>query len=187
VTYTRCWAVTLMAATAGGFLAVDQYAFATDHAVWIAFGAAIAAGVCCLAGTIDAFVRQNQPLSGLSTVGALIAPLTVIATRAFTAPTALWLAFAGGLALLLVSLRALALHEATVERVVYSLELNGSGHPVAVRASQRGRYAVRAAPRRARDLRKGALVGGLARVHGRRACRHVPRAHHVCLATATGG
>jgi hypothetical protein len=55
---------------------------------------------------------------------------------AFTAPTALWLAFAGGLAVLLVSLRALALHEATVERVVHSLELNGSGHPVAARPSQ---------------------------------------------------
>ncbi|HYB28799.1 MAG TPA: hypothetical protein VEF89_19455 [Solirubrobacteraceae bacterium] len=36
------WAMTLTAATAGGFLAVDRYAFATNHAIRIAFGVAIA-------------------------------------------------------------------------------------------------------------------------------------------------
>jgi hypothetical protein len=58
----------------------------------------------------------------------LTAAFTIIAVRDFTGQTALWLAFAGGLALLLVSLRALALHEATVERVVHSLSLNGNGN-----------------------------------------------------------
>lgn len=64
-------------------------------------------------------------------ISALVAASTVIATRAFTAPTALWISFAGGLALLALSLRALALHETTVERVVHQLEVNGSGETIA--------------------------------------------------------
>ena len=64
-------------------------------------------------------------------MSAAVAAWTVIATRAFTAPTALWLVFAGGLALLALSLRALALHETTVEQVVHQLEVNGSGETFA--------------------------------------------------------
>ncbi|MGN6171087.1 MAG: hypothetical protein ACTHQQ_23385 [Solirubrobacteraceae bacterium] len=55
----------------------------------------------------------------------------MIATRAFTTPTALWLSFAGGIALLALSLRALALHEMTVERVVHQLEVDRSGETFA--------------------------------------------------------
>lgn len=44
--------------------------------------------------------------------------------------------FAAGIVVLLVSLRALALHESTVERVVHSLERNGTGQGLAVRQEQ---------------------------------------------------
>lgn len=132
MTHMRYWALTVAAAAAGGFIALDRFAFVPRHAIWIAFGVAIAAGVFSLAASAVALVRQNQRFSGLSVVSAIIAGFTIIATRTFTAPTALWLAFAGGVALLLVSLQALAAHDTTVERVVHSLTLDGRGQPVAV-------------------------------------------------------
>jgi hypothetical protein len=67
----------------------------------------------------------------------LIAGFVIVATRTFATLSALWLAFAGGLVLLMLSLRALALHETTVERVVHALELDVSGN---------GTLAIRRAP-----------------------------------------
>jgi hypothetical protein len=136
MTHMRYWALTFAAAIGGGFLAIERFAFAPSRAVWIAFGVSAAAVVLTLAATLVALLRDNQAFSGLSAISALVAALTVIATRAFTTSTALWLAFAGGLALVGLSLRALALHEATVERVVHQLELNGSGEARA--ATRRG-------------------------------------------------
>jgi hypothetical protein len=133
MTHMRYWAVTFAAAVAGGFIAVSKFAFSPYHAIWAGFGVAIAAGVASLAGTVLALGRENHRFSGLSALSALLAGFTVIATRSFTGSTALWLEFSGGLALLLVSLRALAMQEAEAERVVHSLETNGSGKTVAVK------------------------------------------------------
>jgi hypothetical protein len=148
----RYWAMSVAVALAGGCLAIGRFAFAPNHAVWIAFGVAIAAGVFSLAATGVALVRQNQAFSGLSAVSALVASWTIIATRVFTTSSALWLAFAGGLALLLLSLRALALHETTIERVVHALELNGASQPAAVSQGQ----AVATSP--AHRLRRGLQI-----------------------------
>ena len=129
MTHMRYWAMTFAVAIGGAFLAIERFAFAPSNAVWIAFGVAVAAVALSLAAALVALLRDNQTFSGVSAVSALVAAWTVIATRAFTAPTALWLVFAGGLALLALSLRALALHETTVEQVVHQLEVNGSGRP----------------------------------------------------------
>lgn len=136
MTHMRYWAMMLATAAAGAFIAVERFAFVSLNAVWIAFGVAIAAGVFSLGATVVALLRENHSFSGMSGLTALLAGFVVIATRTFTAPTALWLAFAGGIALLLVSLRALALHETTVERVVHQLDPNGAtGSPtIAVRS-----------------------------------------------------
>jgi len=131
MTHMRYWAMTFAVAIGGAFMAIERFAFAPTSAVWIAFGVAVAAVVLSLAAVLVALLRDNQAFSGLSAISALVAASTVIATRAFTAPTALWIAFAGGLALLALSLRALALHETTVERVVHQLEVNGSGETFA--------------------------------------------------------
>ncbi len=131
MTQMRYWAMTFAVAIGGAFMAVERFAFAPTSAVWIAFGVAVAAVVLSLAAVLVALLRDNQAFSGLSAISALVAASTVIATRAFTTPTALWIAFAGGLVLLAVSLRALALHETTVERVVHHLEVNGSGETFA--------------------------------------------------------
>jgi hypothetical protein len=127
MSHMRYWSVTMAAGAAGGFLAIDKFAFSPSHAVWIAFGVAIGAAVFSLAATGLALTRQNHQFSGISALSALVAGFTIIATRVFTTPTALWLVFAGGVALLLLAVRALAVHETTVERVVYALGANGSG------------------------------------------------------------
>lgn len=131
MTHMRYWAMTFAVAIGGAFLAIERFAFAPSNAVWIAFGVAVAAVALSLAAALVALLRDNQTFSGVSAVSAAVAAWTVIATRAFTAPTSLWLVFAGGLALLALSLRALALHETTVEQVVHQLEVNGSGETFA--------------------------------------------------------
>jgi hypothetical protein len=127
MTHMRYWAMTFAVAIGGAFLAIERFAFAPNTAVWIAFTVAAAAVVFSLAAVLVALLRNNQAFSGLSALSVLIAGWTVIATRVFTTPTALWLAFGGGIALLALSLRALALHETTVEQVVHQLEVDGSG------------------------------------------------------------
>jgi hypothetical protein len=127
MTHVRYWAMTLMVALAGAFITISRFAFSAGHAIWIAFAVAIAATVCSLGATAVALVRSNHLFSGISAVCALFAAWTIIATRTLARPTALWVAFASGVALALLSLRALALHETTVERVVHALELNDSG------------------------------------------------------------
>jgi hypothetical protein len=131
MTHMRYWAMTFAVAIGGAFLAIERFAFAPSNAVWIGFGVAVAAVALSLAAALVALLRDNQTFSGVSAVSAFVAAWTVIATRAFTAPTALWLVFAGGMALLALSLRALALHETTVEQVVHQLDVNGSGETFA--------------------------------------------------------
>jgi hypothetical protein len=133
--HLRYWAATFGAALAGGFIAISKFAFAPNNAIWVAFSVAIAGGLLSLAGTALALRRDDFRFSGLSALGVLIAAFTIIATRDFTGSTALWLTFASGVALLLVELRALAMHQAASERVVFSLVgSNGSSKSVAVRS-----------------------------------------------------
>lgn len=121
MTHIRYWGMTLATAVCGAFIAIERFAFAPHAAVWIAFGVAIAAAVFALGAFLVALLRENHAFSGLSGLAALTAGWTIIAERTFSAPTALWLAFAGGIVLLMLALRALALHETTIERVVYAL------------------------------------------------------------------
>src|ERR1700750_701042 len=127
MTHMRYWAMTFAVAIGGAFLAIQRFAFAPTTPVWIACAVPAAAVVLSLAAVLVALLRDNQAFSGVSALSALVAAWTVIATLVFTAPTALWLAFGGGIVLLALSLRALALHETTVEEVVHQLEIDGSG------------------------------------------------------------
>jgi len=122
MTHIQYWAASLATAVLGAFLVIDRFAFGAGLAASIALGVAIGATVCSLVAFATALLRENNTFSGLSAVSAVVAAWTVIAMVIFSAATAGWLALAGGLALLALSLRALALHETTVERVVYSLQ-----------------------------------------------------------------
>jgi len=125
MTHMRYWAMTIATAICGAFIAIERFAFSAHTAVWIAFAVAIAATVLSAGAFFAALLRDNHAFSGLSGLSVLSAVWTIIAERTFTTSTALWLAFAGGLVLLLLSVRALALHETTIERVVYSLAPSG--------------------------------------------------------------
>ena len=138
MTHTRYWAMSLSVAISGSLIAIDRFAFTPSHAIWIAFGLAIVAAVSSTAATAVALRRENHAFSGLSALSVLVAVWTILANRVFATPTALWIGFAGGVALLSVSLRALALHETTVERVVHALELDGAGEPLAIRPRTTG-------------------------------------------------
>jgi hypothetical protein len=147
MTHMRYWAMSLATAICGGFIAIERFAFAPSTAVWIAFGVAIGATVFSLAGFMLALMREDHAFSGLSAMSGLAAGWTIIAMRVFTGPTALWLAFAGGVLMLLLSLRALALHETTIERVVHALEPAEPTRPsparsVAGAASLSGRFSL---------------------------------------------
>ena len=141
MTHTRYWAMSLSVAISGALIAIDRFAFTSSDAIWIAFGLAIAALAFSITATAVALRRENHAFSGLGALSALVAVWTILANRVFANPTALWIGFAGGIALLLISLRALALHETTVERVVHALELDGTGE-LAIRPRSAGSAAV---------------------------------------------
>lgn len=122
MTHMRYWALTLAVGICGAFIAIERFAFNQTAAVWIAFGVAVAATVLSFCALLVAMLRENHAFSGLSALAALVAGWTVIDTLVFNKPAALWVAFAAGLILLLLTLRSLALHETTIERVVHALE-----------------------------------------------------------------
>lgn len=80
-----------------------------------------------MSGLLVALLRSSQAFSGLSAISGLIGAWTIIAVRTLQAPAAGWVAFACGLSLVLVSVRALALHETTIERIVYALDGESTG------------------------------------------------------------
>ena len=122
MTQMRYFTLMLATAISGAFLAIERFAFAPHTARWTAFGVAIGATVFSLSAGAVGLARVNRAFSGLSAAAAATAAWTIIAMLLFVAPTAPWLAFAGGVALLALSLAALAVHETTVERVVYALD-----------------------------------------------------------------
>lgn len=135
IRHMRYWAATLGAAACGGFIAITPFAFHHHNAIWSAFSVAILGALLSLAAAALALRRDDFRFSGVSALGVLIAGLVIIATRDFTGSTSMWLTFAGGVALFLVELRALAMHQAASERVVFSLVgTNGSSKSVTLRS-----------------------------------------------------
>ena len=100
MTHMRYWTMSFATAVCGAFLAIDRFAFAPTTAKWIAFGVAIGATVLALGAVGVALIRVNHAFSGFSALAVAAGAWTVIAMLLFATPTAIWLAFAGGLALL---------------------------------------------------------------------------------------
>ncbi|HTU78560.1 MAG TPA: hypothetical protein VMF09_07355 [Solirubrobacteraceae bacterium] len=106
-----------------------RFAFDSSSTPWIVFGVAIGATVLSLVAFLVALSRSSHAFSGFSALNALVGAWTIIAMLTLNKPAAGWLAFACGLGLLVVSLRALALHETSIERIVYALEGDMPGQP----------------------------------------------------------
>lgn len=122
MTHMRYWALTMAVGVCGAFIAIERFAFGSSTVAWITFGVAIAATVLSIGALSLALMRANRTFAGLSMLQILAGALTIIAMRVFGGGTLMWLAFAGGITLLALSLRSLAMHETTIERVVYALE-----------------------------------------------------------------
>ena len=122
MTHTRYWTATLATAVCATFIVIASFAFRPDTAAWVVFGVAIGATVTSLAALLVALVRDSQSFSGLSAVNAIAAGWTIIAMVTLAKPAAAWVAFGDGIAITIVSLVALSLHETWIERVIHAVQ-----------------------------------------------------------------
>ena len=105
---------------AGAFLAVASMAWSAGTAGWTAFGVSV--GVTVLATASAAMAKKNSQRFGHGLL-ALVALWSLIAAVAFSGTTLTWLVFADAVAVGVLALADLAVHEATTERIVHQLEV----------------------------------------------------------------
>jgi len=95
-------------------------AWAANTAGWTAFG--VSAGVAVLAALSVALTRKNSQRVGHGLLG-LVAVWSVVASLVFSGSLLTWFVFADAIAVGVVALADLAVHEATTERIVHQLEV----------------------------------------------------------------
>ena len=108
---------------AAAFVTVASMAWAAGPAGWTAFG--VSAGVTVLAATSAATARKTSLRLGHGLLG-LVALWSLVAALAFSGTALTWLVFADAIAIGVLALADLAVHEATTERIVHSLEVRES-------------------------------------------------------------
>jgi hypothetical protein len=105
---------------AGAFLTVASMAWASGTAGWTAFG--VSAGVTVLAAASAVMAKKTSWRIGHGALS-VVALWSLIAALAFSGTALTWLVFADAIALGVLALADLAVHEATTERIVHSLEV----------------------------------------------------------------
>jgi len=105
---------------AGASLTVTSMAWAANTAGWTAFG--VSAGVAVLAALSIALTRKNSQRVGHGLLG-LVGVWSVVASLVFSGSLLTWFIFADAIAVGVVALADLAVHEATTERIVHQLEV----------------------------------------------------------------
>jgi hypothetical protein len=110
---------------AGGFLAVASMAWAADTAGWTAFG--VSTGVAVLAAASAALAKKTSQRLGHGLLG-LVALWSLVAALVFSGTALTWLVFADAIAVGVLALADLAVHEATTERIVHQLEVRDPAH-----------------------------------------------------------
>ena len=105
---------------AGAFLTVASMAWASGTAGWTAFG--VSAGVTVLAAASAARTQKTSQRVGHGLLS-VVALWSLIAAVAFSGTALTWLVFADAIAVGVLALVDLAVHEATTERIVHSLEV----------------------------------------------------------------
>jgi hypothetical protein len=108
---------------AAAFLTVASMAWSTGPAGWTAFG--VSAGVTVLAVASAAAAKKTSRRVGHGLLG-LVALWSLVAALAFSGTALTWLVFADAIAIGVFALADLAVHEATTERIVHSLEIRDS-------------------------------------------------------------
>lgn len=112
--------IDVLGVLAGGFLAVTAMAFTAPAAGWIGFG--VFTGLTVLGGVGAVLANRRGARIGHGLL-ALVGLWSLIAALAFTGPVLTWLVFTDALAVALVALVDLSVHEMTTERVVHQLEV----------------------------------------------------------------
>ena len=110
---------------AGAFLTVASMAWASGTAGWTAFG--VSAGVTVLAAASAARTDKTSQRVGHGVLS-VVALWSLIAAVAFSGTALTWLVFADAIALGVLALADLVVHEATTERIVHSLEVRDPAH-----------------------------------------------------------
>jgi hypothetical protein len=110
---------------AGAFLTVTAMAWSANTAGWTAFG--VSAGVTLLAAASVALAKTSSRRFGHGLLG-LVALWSLVAALTFSGPALTWLVFADAIAVGVLALADLAVHEATTERVVHQLEVRDPAH-----------------------------------------------------------
>src|ERR1700728_5408415 len=104
---------------AGAFLTVASMAWASGTAGWTAFG--VSAGVTVLAAASAVMAKKTSRRIGHGLLG-VVALWSLVAALAFSGTALTWLVFADAIAVGVLALADLTVHEATTERIVHSLE-----------------------------------------------------------------
>lgn len=113
---------------AGGFLAVASMAWSSGTAGWTAFG--VSTGIAVIAAVSAALARKTGHRIGHGVI-AVVGLWSLIAALVFSGPALTWLVFADAIAVGVLGLADLALHEATTERIVHQLEVRDLDRSVA--------------------------------------------------------
>jgi hypothetical protein len=108
----------------GAFLAVSAMAFSAPMAGWLAFG--VSTGLAVLAGVSAVAARRNGQRIGHGLL-AIVGLWSLIAALIFSGTVLTWLVLADAIALGVLALADLAVHEVTTESVVHRLEVTESG------------------------------------------------------------
>jgi hypothetical protein len=106
---------------AAAFLTVAAMAWSSGTAGWTAFG--VSAGVTVLAAASAVLAKKTSRRIGHGLLG-VVALWSLVAALAFSGTALTWLVFADAIALGVLALADLAVHEATTERIVHSLEVS---------------------------------------------------------------
>lgn len=107
----------------GAFLVAAALAFSASVAGWIGFG--VFTGLTVIAGTSAALTHNTGRKVGHGVLG-LVGLWALVAALAFSGSLLMWLVFADAIALGVIALADLAVHEATTESVVHRLEIAGT-------------------------------------------------------------
>src|SRR3984885_7095564 len=105
---------------AAAFLTVASMAWSAGPAGWTAFG--VSTGIAVLAVASVATAKRNSLRVGHGLLG-LVALWSLVAALAFSGTALTWLVFADAIPVCVLALADLAVHEATTERIVHSLEV----------------------------------------------------------------
>jgi hypothetical protein len=115
--------VDVLGILAGGFLVASALAFAAPTAGWVGFGVFTAFAVTGALSAANATRTGTRVGHGIL---ALVGLWGLISAMVFTGPALTALIFADALALVLVAIVDLTVHELSTERVVHELEVHNT-------------------------------------------------------------